>query len=185
MTSEHDSPDWKTRVTDYINNEKTPLAVCVGAFAVLMTASVVSGCQVEDFIKVKVPNGVQGAIETEPKITVAESDAAWDDWVAWVERNSRQFAESIDDGKQAADVIRSLTETGIAIGQDAAATLPGGALISTGLALVGGLFLRRPGDAKRTAKEKEASYNAGLDKGRDLLAQTVSKNLLERKNPDE
>jgi hypothetical protein len=70
-------------------------------------------------------------------------------------------------------VLRSLSETGLQLGQDAASTLPGGALISAALAGLGGLFLRRPGDANRERMEKEASYRAGLEKGRQIAETTM------------
>lgn len=140
----------------------------VGALTVLLAASVLSACQVEDLIKIDVPEDVAKAIGSEERIPVSRSSEAWEDWVAWVDRESERFAERIDEGQEVAGVIRSLTETGLQIGQDAASTLPGGAAIATVLAGLGGLFLRRPGDQKREALEKEASYNAGLEKGRDL-----------------
>jgi hypothetical protein len=72
-----------------------------------------------------------------------------------------------------AGVRRSLSETGLKISQDAASTLPGGAVISAALAGLGGLFLRRPGDANRERIEKEASYRAGLEKGKELAEATM------------
>jgi hypothetical protein len=80
---------------------------------------------------------------------------------------------SIDKGAEVAGFLRSLSETGLQIGQDAASTLPGGALISAALAGLGGLFLRRPGDANRERLEKEASYRAGLEKGQKLAEAAV------------
>jgi hypothetical protein len=152
-------------VSDFFKSNQRAAWIIVGAFAVLLLTSALAACQVEDWVKVKVPTGVQQAIETEPSIPVSQTEAEWNRWVAYVERESDRFANAIEQGKQTSEVIRTLTAVGIQIGQDAASTLPGGALLSSGLALLGGLFLRRPGDATREAKEKEASYNAGLERG--------------------
>ena len=140
------------------------------SIGVLLLAATLSACQIEDLVKVDVPKDVAEAIGSEERIPVSSSSEAWEDWVAWVDRESSRFADRIDQAQETAGVLRSLTETGLQIGQDAASTLPGGAAIATVLAGLGGLFLRRPGDAKRDRLEKEASYNAGLEKGREIAA---------------
>lgn len=140
------------------------------SIGVLLLAATLQACQIEDLIKVDVPSDVAEAIGSEGRIPVSATSEAWEDWVAWVDRESSRFADRIDQGQETAGVLRSLTETGLQIGQDAASTLPGGAAIASVLAGLGGLFLRRPGDAKREGLEKESSYNAGLEKGREIAA---------------
>ena len=149
------------------DNRRASIAI-VSSIGVLLLASVLSACQISDLIHVDVPKGVATAIDSEPSISVSDSSAAWDDWQAYVERESRRFADEIDRGQEFAGVIRSLTDTGLSIGQDAASTLPGGAIIGSGLALLGGLFLKRPGDKRREAVEKDVSYREGLLKGRGI-----------------
>tara|TARA_R100000388_G_C7220648_1_gene148755 strand:+ start:191 stop:718 length:528 start_codon:yes stop_codon:yes gene_type:complete len=148
----------------------------IAAISALAVTSVLSACQIQDIVKVKVPADVQSAIGSEPKISVSDSEQAWSEWVAYVDRNSTRFSDAIDRGNENAGLIRSLTDTGIAIGQDAASTLPGGALISTGLALMGGLFMKKPGSAKKELKASEESYKAGLEQGQ-RLALSVSEGL--------
>ena len=146
-----------------------PAAVSiVASLAVLLLASALSACQIDDLVSVDVPAGVATAIDVEPRIAVSATDDAWEDWTAWVDRESKRFANAIDDGQRTVGVLTSLTETGISIGQDAASTLPGGAILGSGLALLGGLFLRRPGDDRREREAAEESYNAGLDRGRKM-----------------
>ena len=139
-----------------------------GSIGALLLAATLQACQVEDLVKVDVPADVAAAIDSEDRIAYSQTLDAWDDWQAYVERESAKFARSIDKGAEIAGVLRSLSETGLQMGQDAASTLPGGALISAALAGLGGLFLRRPGDANRERMEKEASYNAGLERGRTI-----------------
>ena len=64
------------------------------AIGVLLLASALSACQIEDLIKIDVPDGVATAIDVEPSISVSDSSAAWEDWQAYVERESRRFADA-------------------------------------------------------------------------------------------
>lgn len=164
--------------------KKQPVGMILIACSVvfLLLASAVSGCQVEDFVKVDVPNGIAEATASEPTIPLSKADATFEDWKAYVERNTRQFTEEIDRGAETAAVIRSITATGISVIDGASSTLPGGAIISTGLALLGGLFLKRPGEEKRIRTEKEDSYNAGLDTATSKMAAAVSEAFLASRN---
>lgn len=146
------------------------------SIAVLFLAfsAVLSACQVEDWIEVEVPADVASAIGSREKIAVSQADSAWEDWQAWVQLESKQFARSIDEGWGKVGTIRSLTELGIQIGSDTAASFPGGALIASGLAMAGGLFLRRPGDKRRMRVESDKAYNDGLQKG-----QRISQSMLD------
>ena len=149
-------------------------ALLVAAIGVMLLATTLQGCKLEDLVKVDVPKDVAAAIKSEDRISYSDSPAAWDEWQAYVDRESSRFAKNIDKGAEVAGLLRSLSETGLQIGQDAASTLPGGALISAALAGLGGLFLRRPGDANRERLEKEASYRAGLEKGKQLAEATMA-----------
>ena len=153
------------------NPKAATFLVCAVGF--LLLSSTLSACSIEDLVKVDVPKNVATAIESPESIPVSKSSEAWEDWIAWVERSSDRFAKEIDDSNRVAGVIRSLTETGLSIGQDAASTLPGGALISSGLALAGGLFLRRPGDDKKERKAAEDAYNTGMKRGKDWAEQAM------------
>ena len=130
-------------------------------------SAVLQACQLQDIIKFDVPPAVADAVETEPKVPVSQSERVWEDWVAWVD--SRATGSS----SRSARVRRGwrgrvADEHGDPAGPRRSEHPPGGALISTGLALMGGLFLKRPGDRKREEMEKEASYQAGLDKGQRI-----------------
>tara|TARA_Y100001937_G_scaffold88533_1_gene119725 strand:- start:105 stop:632 length:528 start_codon:yes stop_codon:yes gene_type:complete len=146
----------------------------VAAITALAITSILSACQIQDIVRVDVPAGIQQAIDLEPRISVSDSGAAWEEWVAWVDRNSSRFSDEIDRGQATAGLIASLTDTGLALGKDAASTLPGGAFISTGLALMGGLFLKRPGDKAKERAEAEKSYNAGLEKGQRISTSVLA-----------
>tara|TARA_R100000697_G_scaffold79471_1_gene91661 strand:- start:91 stop:612 length:522 start_codon:yes stop_codon:yes gene_type:complete len=146
----------------------------VAAIAALAVTSVLSACQIQDLVRVEVPSGIQAAIGLESKISVSDSEAAWQEWIAWVDRNSSRFSDEIGSGQETAGIIASLTQTGIAIGQDAASTLPGGAFITTGLALMGGLFLKRPGDKAKQKAETQAAFRQGLEKGQGISSTVLA-----------
>jgi len=148
-------------------------ALILSAVLVLLLASALAACQVEDFVRVDVPKGVADAVGTEQTVSFSEATLAWEDWIDYVEKESDRFSREIDRQAETVSILRSLGETGIAFGQEAAATLPGGALLSTGLALLGGVFLRRPGDAKKEQKEKEASFRKGLEEGKALALEMI------------
>ena len=156
-------------------NRRAAITISVLVGFLLLTA-VLQACQLQDLVKVDVPPAVVDAIQTEKRVSVADSMDVWHEWIAWVDRQSDRLEASIGEGQERAAIIESLTDMGIQLGSDAANTLPGGALISSGIALMGGLFLKRPGDKKREEVEKQASYQAGLDKGQ-RIADSVKESI--------
>jgi len=134
----------------------------------LLLSATLQACQLQDMIKFEVPPKVAESIEVEGRVPVSKSEEVWQDWSDFVEKQNKRLEAAIGSASERLAIIESLTETGISLGQDAASTLPGGALISSGLALMGGLFLKRPGDKKREKEQTDASYEAGLKKGREI-----------------
>jgi|TARA_R100000084_G_scaffold109282_1_gene75405 hypothetical protein len=154
-----------SKITQAVKNNKIPTLCITLAAVVLLLASSLAGCNLQDIVSVKVPEGVQAAIKTNGKVPLSEADDRWAEWVAWVDRQSGEFSSQIDKGRETAAVITALTNTGIQFGTEASSSLPGGALIGSGLALLGGLFIRKPGDKKaiKRAEAKEAVFAGGLN----------------------
>jgi hypothetical protein len=136
-------------------------------FLVLMTAN---GCNLQSFVKVDVPPEVKEVVDipTGETITLDEAQAVWDDWQFYVESNSMRFQRAVKDAEDRYAVLVQITDLGIGAIGDASNGIPGGALLMSGLGLLTGLFLKRPGEDQRVAKEKEKSYNAGIAIGADL-----------------
>jgi len=134
----------------------------------LLISATLHACQLQDIIKFEVPPEVAESIQVEDRVAVSKSDQVWQDWSDFVTKQNKRLEAAIGSASERLAIIESLTETGINLGQDAASTLPGGALISSGLALMGGLFLKRPGDKKREQQQTDASYDEGLKKGREI-----------------
>jgi hypothetical protein len=162
------------KIKDFFGQNKKAGSFIMLAVLALICASVISACGIEDMVRVDVPKKVAEAIDVEPTVSFSEAEVAWEDWVAYVDRESERFSKEIEKGAEIVGILRTLGDTGIALGQEAASTFPGGAFLSTGLALLGGAFLRRPGDDKREAAEKEKAYNAGLEKGEKMAQDAVS-----------
>lgn len=141
-------------------------AAAVGA---LIIAMAVQGCDLQKMVKFDVPTDVQNAIQTSERESLADSEYIWDEWSNWVESNSSRLAANIQDSRERLELINSVTALGIGALGEVSNSFPGGAVIFSGLSLLAGWFLKRPGEAKTVAKEKEDSYNAGLAKGKELV----------------
>ena len=144
-------------------------AVCaaVGFFLLSMT---VQGCDLQKMIDVDVPRDVQQSIGSEETVTLSDSRYEWDRWQDWVRSNSEAFARNIEAGNDRVALIENLTAMGIGALGEVSGTFPGGAVIFSGLSLLAGWFLKKPGTDKVVAKEKEDSYNAGIEKGKTIAA---------------
>lgn len=151
-------------------NENRPFAfmamITTVVFAVL---ALMQGCDLRSKIVVKAPKDVLAAIDVDEPLTLAQSSAAWEDWSRWVEARTRQFQRAIGDAEDRYTRIETLLDLGISAANEGAAQIPGGAFLVGGLSLLTGLFLKRPGQDKETSKEKEDSYNAGLEEGKRIV----------------
>ena len=132
------------------------------------------GCDLRSLVQVDVPKPVLEAVapeDLEGGITLAEADRVWADWIAYVESNSKRFTDAVEDANERYSVIASVVDLGVGVVGETAQTFPFGAVIVSALGLATGLFLKRPGEDKRVAIEKEDSYNAGLAKGSQIADQ--------------
>ena len=159
------------------NLSKNKGVMISGTLAILALAGVMSaqGCDFQSMVSFDVPRGVQKSIETEPKTSLADADVLLEEWTAFVELNTKQLSKNVEDAQGRLSIIESITSTGIGIASDSASALPGGAILVSGLSMLTGLFLKRPGEGKTVSKEKEKSYNAGIAQGKALVEQLIKK----------
>ena len=92
----------------------------------------------------------------------------WEDWKAYVTSNTSKFENSIDNANERYAVLSQVVDIGIQTAQSEAGGIPGGTILLSGLSLLTGIFLKRPGEDARVAKEKEDSYNKGLEVGSSI-----------------
>lgn len=141
---------------------KTCLALgAAGAIALFA----LSGCQVGDLVQANVPQSVRKVVPSEPRVSYNDAKIVYADWRASVERTAEQFQQELDRKAELVSLLSSLTNDALTAGIPVLEALPGGGLLATGLVGFGAWFLRSPGTTARVAKEKEASFNKGLEKG--------------------
>lgn len=134
------------------------------------------GCDMRRMVKVDAPKDLLAAVDVpEPAegITLAEADAVWADWTAWVNERSTRFRRAVDDAEGRYATLESLVNLGLDAANTAAPALPGGAFLVGGLSLLTGLMLKRPGEDKRVFAEKKDSYNAGIEEGKRLVLEAL------------
>jgi hypothetical protein len=140
------------------------LVVAFGALTVLQ------GCNLASMVQVAVPPQVKEAVGIAPdeKVTLDEADMVFSDWVAYVESNTRKFEGAIEDANERYAVIKQITDIGVGVATENVGGVPGGAVLLSVLSLIGGIFLKRPGEDARVAKEKRDSYNKGIEVGSSI-----------------
>ncbi|MEQ9616667.1 MAG: hypothetical protein RLN60_01390 [Phycisphaerales bacterium] len=142
---------------------KTFLALgAAGAIAIFALA----GCQVGDLVQANVPQSVRKVVPSEPRVSYNDAKIVYADWRASVERTAEQFQLELDRKAELVSLLSTLTNDAMLVGVPVLESLPGGGLLATGLVGFGAWFLRSPGTDKRLAREKEASFNKGLEEGR-------------------
>ena len=155
-----------------MNIDKKSFYFAGSAILVLLVSLSVQGCNLQKIVKFEVPKGVQNAIDSSDKESIQNSEYVWSQWQGWVENNSETLARNIDESKSRVAMIENIIGMGMGALGDASGSFPGGALLFSGLTMATGLFMKRPGESKVLAKEKEKSYNAGMAKGSELLQKT-------------
>jgi hypothetical protein len=155
---------------------KNKSAMFVGGLTVAMAAcfAFISGCNLGDLVTVKVPSGVQRVTNTSATIPLNEAEYAFESWAHFVESNTSQFQNNIERSNLIWGSISSAVNIGVDSAQGPLSALPGGAMLISGLTLLTGLLLDKPGSAKKLAQEKERSYNAGIKAGSDAVATAKS-----------
>lgn len=145
----------------------TALVFIVIGFASLM---ILNGCNLASLVQVKVPSEVREAVAVpaDEAVTLDTVDMVWEDWIAYVNTNTRKFESALSDANERYAVIRQLTDIGVNAASQEISGLPGGAVLMSMLSLVGGILLKRPGEDARVAKEKQESYNKGLEVGSSI-----------------
>jgi hypothetical protein len=146
-------------------------AVTVALFAVLAS---LQGCDIRSQLVVKAPKDVLEIVDLET-MTLADADAAYEDWAQWVDTRTRQFQRAVADAEDRYARIEALIDLGLTAAEQGGASLPGGAFLVGGLSLLTGLVLKRPGEDKRVSSEKQDSYNAGIEAGKKAILEALKK----------
>jgi hypothetical protein len=149
-------------------------AIIIGGVAILFGA--LSGCSLDDLIRVNVPKSIQEQTGLPASITLREAEYEFDQWQQRVVADGIEWRNRIGEANRVRAVLSHITMQSAEQYAPFLNMVPGGGAIlpvlSTGLAL----FLRRPGDSdpKGLAKEKNASFNKGIEEGKRLAIEALS-----------
>lgn len=144
-------------------NVLTSRNVMYAAALVLLTLALAAcaGLDFGDIVKVKTPNEIQQTRGLPRATTLNEAEAEYQAWFDDVQRTGAQWKASIERGGEIRGLLGQLTLSAL---DEVGPTLAGVPVAGPALpALTGlvGLFI----GAGRLRKEKEASFNKGLEKG--------------------
>lgn len=122
------------------------------AAVLAMGMLVANGCDMRQLVRVDAPAAVLETLDVTGPISLAEADAIYADWQAWVTRNTERFEKAV----QAADERYRFVHQWVSLGLDAAGTasegIPYGGLLFGALTGAVGLMLPQP---KLGAKNEE------------------------------
>ena len=149
---------------EFLKSNKTGVSIVTAVMAAFLLMAGMNGCQLTDLVKVNVPMPVQKATNSPPKVTLTEAPEVMAAYI----RSGEKFKENISRGYEWLGFLSALGTTGIEMGKS---VIPGGAIGLSLLSLAGGIFIKGPG----TAKEKNRSFNKGMQEGQRLanLAMTA------------
>lgn len=106
-------------------------------------------CDLRSFVKVDAPKAVVDATHTEPPITLKNASAVREDWVFYVESNTKKLDQSIEDAEQTYAVIHQIVSVGIDTAGQASGGIPYGGLVFGALTGLTGLMLPQPKIVKK------------------------------------
>jgi hypothetical protein len=129
----------------------TPNTKALSMFAAVLAMGmlVANGCDMRQLVRVDAPPAVLETLDVTGPISLAEADAIYADWQAWVERNTERFEKAV----QAADERYRFVHQWVSLGLDAAGTasegIPYGGLLFGALTGAVGLMLPQPKIGKK------------------------------------
>jgi hypothetical protein len=142
---------------------KQHLPVLMIAVVVGLVVAGIQGCQLADIIKVKTPVPIQQSDGLPAKLPLSQARGEYLSWRAETQRSDAEWRESIDGGEEFVGLLEGVGMTAL----QEFSPLAGPAALPA--LLLGGYFF---GNSNKR-KNKEASYNAGLEKGKSLAREIV------------
>lgn len=147
----------------------TRTQVMIFVIAILLLSAALAACagfDLGDMVKVKTPTAIQQTVGLPAQTSLNDAEAEYQGWLSNVQRTGAQWKANIDKANAIRATFNQLT---LAALDEVGPTLAGvpmlGPLLPAATGILG-LFL----GSSRLRKEKENSYNAGLEKGQELGA---------------
>jgi hypothetical protein len=149
-------------VMSWISSNKTSVALFG---ATILTAAIIAGmqgCSLGELIRMRVPLDVQERLQLPASIAVDDAEIVIADHKAAFKRSHGQLVQNYDDAMWWKDLAAMGVNIGIAQGQGALSTIPGGALGVGLLGTLGALFVSKPGERKALKDQAKADIEAAV-----------------------
>lgn len=145
----------------------TRTQVIVFVIAILLVSATLAACagfDLGDMVRVKTPTAIQQTVGLPAKVSLNDAEVEYQGWLSNVQRTGAQWKTNIDKANAVRATFNQLT---LAALDEVGPTLAGVPMLGPLLPAATGIFGLFLGSS-RLRKEKENSYNAGLEKGKDL-----------------
>lgn len=138
----------------------------------LMCASLAAcaGFDLGDLVRVRTPNAIQQQTGLPATTTLNEAEAEYQAWYADVQRAGTQWKGHIERGNEVRALLNQITLTAL---DEVGPTLAGVPVLGPSLPVISGLLGLFLGSG-RLRKEKEASFNKGLERGQSHPGNTIT-----------
>jgi len=145
-----------------IKTNKTAMAFAVVFILALALMMGMQGCSIDRIVKHDVPADMRELNGGEVKVSLADSPFLRDRFVSQAEMNLSQYDLAAEEARMFAQFLNSAVSFGIQeLGTSA---LPGGTMLLGLIGMLGTLYLPKPGTGQKLMQEKEASFNAGMQR---------------------
>jgi hypothetical protein len=101
-------------------------------------------CDLRSFVKVDVPTSVLEATGNEAPVTLNKSESLRQDWIYYVESNTKRLDESIDAAEATYAEVHKILSIGLDTASTASNSIPYGGILFGALTGITGLMLPQP-----------------------------------------
>lgn len=102
-------------------------------------------CDLRSFVKVDAPPAVLESVDLpEGRLTLDEAEAVREDWVFWVESNTKRFDAAVTKSEETYAVIHQIVSIGLDTAGQASNGIPYGGILFGALTGLTGLMLPQP-----------------------------------------
>ncbi|MBX3404410.1 MAG: hypothetical protein KF699_13445 [Phycisphaeraceae bacterium] len=136
----------------------------VGLLFLALVLASCAGIDLGDLVKVKTPNAIQQTTGLRSTLSLNEAEVEYQQWFNQVQATGAQWKSNIDRSGEVRGLLGQLTLSALDTVGPTVAGLPVLGPALPALTGIVGLFI----GSGRLRKEKEASFNKGLETGRDM-----------------
>lgn len=136
----------------------------VGLLLLALVLASCAGFDLGDIVKVKTPNNIQQTTGLPSTLSLNEAETEYQNWFNQTQTTGAQWKTNIEKAGELRGLFSQLTLSALDTVGPTVAGLPVLGPALPALTGIVGLFL----GSGRLRKEKEASFNKGLEKGRDF-----------------